>query len=144
MTQTRKPLIRKERCVVPGVGEHWQENVVCKVLVVEDEVLIRLTLVDALHEAGFEVLDTGSADRAIELMNEQTIHLLFTDIQLPGRLTGLDLARRVSERFPDAGIIVASGRVQPASADLPPGARFFSKPFGFDQIIACFKAMNRP
>jgi DNA-binding NtrC family response regulator len=115
-----------------------------KVLVVEDEVLIRLTLVDALHEAGFEVLDAGSADQAIKFIKEQTIHLLFTDIQLPGKLTGLDLAHRVAERFPDAGIIVASGRIQPTSAELPPGAKFFSKPFGFDQIIACFKAMSRP
>jgi DNA-binding NtrC family response regulator len=115
-----------------------------KVLVVEDEVLIRLTLVDALHEAGFDVLDTGSAEHAIEIINEQTIHLLFTDIQLPGKLTGLDLAHRVFERFPDAGIIVASGRIQPMSTDLPPAAKFFSKPFGFDEIIACFKGMNRP
>lgn len=115
-----------------------------KVLVVEDEVLIRLTLVDALHEAGFDVLDTGSAEHAIEIINEQTIHLLFTDIQLPGKLTGLDLAHRVFERFPDAGIIVASGRIQPMSTDLPPAAKFFSKPFGFDEIIACFIAMNRP
>lgn len=115
-----------------------------KVLVVEDEVLVRLTLVDALLEAGFDVIDTGSADHAIEIINEQTIHLLFTDIQLPGKLTGLDLAHRVAERFPNAGIIVASGRIQPAGTDLPPGAKFFSKPFGFGQIIACFKAMNRP
>jgi len=114
-----------------------------KVLVVEDEVLIRLTLVDALRDAGFEVFDTGSADHAIQIINEQTIHLLFTDVQMPGKLTGLDLARRFSARFPNAGIIVASGRIQPASADLPPGAKFFSKPFGFDQIISCFKAMNR-
>ncbi|MXN53157.1 response regulator [Shinella sp. AETb1-6] len=115
-----------------------------KVLVVEDEVLIRLTLVDALQEAGFDVLDTGSAEHAIEIINEQTIHLLFTDIQLPGKLTGLDLAHRVFERFPDAGIVVASGRIQPMSTDLPPAAKFFSKPFGFDEIIACFKGMNRP
>ncbi len=113
------------------------------VLVVEDEVLIRLTLVDALHEAGFDVVDTGSADHAVKIINEQTIHLLFTDIQLPGKLTGLDLAQRVAERFPDAGIIVASGRIQPTSADLPPRAKFFAKPFRFDQIIECLKAMNR-
>ncbi|ANH02741.1 MULTISPECIES: response regulator [Shinella] len=112
------------------------------VLVVEDEVLIRLTLVDALQEAGFDVVDTGSADDAVEIMNEQTIHLLFTDIQLPGKLTGIDLAQRVAERFPDVGIIVASGRIQPTGTDLPPGTKFFSKPFRFDQITACFKAMN--
>lgn len=114
-----------------------------KVLVVEDEVLIRLTLVDALHEAGFDVVDTGSADDALEIMNEQTIHLLFTDIQLPGKLTGVDLAQMVAERFPDAGIIVASGRIRPTDADLPTGAKFFAKPYRFDQIIASLKAMSR-
>jgi DNA-binding NtrC family response regulator len=113
-----------------------------KVLVVEDEVLIRLTLVDALRDAGFEVADTGSAEAAIEIIDRQTIHLLFTDIQLPGKLTGLELAQTVFARFPDVGIIVASGQIQPARADLPPRAKFFAKPFRFDQIVACFKAMN--
>jgi YesN/AraC family two-component response regulator len=115
-----------------------------KVLVVEDEVLIRLTLVDALHAADFDVVEAGSADEAINIVNEQTIHLLFTDIQLPGTLTGIDLAHAVAKRFPEAGIIVASGRLTPDGSELPSGTEFFSKPYSFDAIIARLSAMSQP
>lgn len=112
-----------------------------KVLVVEDEVLIRLTIVDALHEAGFEVLEAGTAEDAIEMMNEDTIHLLFTDVQLPGKLTGVDVARAAAERFPDAGIIMVSGRLSREDIALPPGAEFFSKPYSSDTIVARLNVM---
>lgn len=115
-----------------------------KVLVVEDEVLIRLTLVDALHAADFDVVEAGSADEAMNIINEQTIHLLFTDIQLPGTLTGVDLAHAMAKRFPETGIIVASGRLTPNGDELPSGAEFFSKPYSFDAIIARLSAMSDP
>jgi DNA-binding response OmpR family regulator len=114
-----------------------------KVLVVEDEVLIRLTLVDALLAAGFEVVEAGSADEAADIINEQTIHLLFTDIQLPGTMTGVDLAHAVARRFPNAGIIVASGRLTPSADELPAAAEFFSKPYRFEEIITRLSAMSR-
>ena len=114
-----------------------------KVLVVEDEVLIRLAIIDALEDAGFEVVEAGSADDAIEIMNEQTIYLLFTDIQMPGKLSGVDLAHAVSRRFPDAGIIVASGRLTPADINLPDAAEFFSKPYNFAEIIARLNALSK-
>jgi DNA-binding NtrC family response regulator len=106
-----------------------------KVLVVEDEVLIRLTIIDALEDAGFEVVEAATADDAVEIINEQTIHLLFTDIQMPGRLSGIDLAQAVAERFPNAGIIVASGRLTAGDIDLPPEAAFFSKPYDLSKIV---------
>ncbi|MGJ7038902.1 MULTISPECIES: response regulator transcription factor [Shinella] len=84
-----------------------------KVLVVEDEFLIRLTVIDALEEAGFEVIVAATADDALQIIEDHTIHLLFTDIQMPGRLSGVDLAKVVAERFPEAGILVASGRMRP-------------------------------
>ena len=114
-----------------------------KVLVVEDEALIRLTVIDVLEEAGFEVLEAGSADAALEIVNEQTIHLLFTDIQMPGRLSGVDLANVVAQRFPDAGIIVASGRLTPDDIALPPTAAFFSKPYEFATIVARLQAWSK-
>ena len=112
-----------------------------KVLVVEDNVLIRLTIVDALREAGFEVLEAGTAEDAINMMNEDTIHLLFTDIQLPGKLTGIDVAHAVTKRFPDAGIIVVSGRLSPKDIALPSGAEFFAKPYSSDTIVARLNVM---
>jgi len=64
-----------------------------KVLVVDDEVLIRLTVTDALEDAGFEVIEASTADEAMDKMDDSAIHFLFTDIQMPRRLTGVDLAQ---------------------------------------------------
>ena len=114
-----------------------------RVLVVEDEPLIRLTIVDALEDAGFEVVEAESADEGLELLNDQTIHLLFTDVQTPGKLSGADLARALTLRFPDAGIVVVSGRLTPNDIDLPPAAEFFSKPYDFDKIVARLKALSK-
>lgn len=131
-----------ECCVVLGVGEYWQENIVCKVLVVEDEVLICLILVDVLYEVGFDVLDIGLVEYVIEIINEQMIYLFFIDIQLLGKLMGFDFVYRVFECFFDVGIIVVLGWIQLMSMDLLFVVKFFLKLFGFDEIIVCFKVMN--
>ncbi|CAN7701583.1 response regulator [Rhizobium sp. LjRoot98] len=112
-----------------------------KVLVVEDEPLIRLTAIGALEDAGFTVLEAGSADDAMDIISEEAIHFLFTDIQMPGVLSGVDLAHEVHQRFPDAGILVVSGRLTPADFDLPPNAQFVSKPYRFDDIARRLKSM---
>lgn len=113
-----------------------------KVLVVDDEVLIRMSVIDALENAGFEVVEAGTADQALEMLDNEAIHFLFTDIQMPGQLTGVDLANEVAARFPEAGIIVASGRVTPGEIELPSSAQFFSKPYDLDLVVAQFKAMS--
>lgn len=110
-----------------------------KVLVVEDEALIRLTVIGVLEDAGFEVVEAGSADEALELLDEHQIQLLFTDVQMPGKLSGVDLAKAVALRFPDVGIVVVSGRLAPEDIDLPPAALFFSKPYDFARIVARLK-----
>lgn len=114
-----------------------------KVLVVEDEVLIRLTVIDALEDAGFDVIEAGSADDAMSIITEHAIHFLFTDIHMPGKLSGIDLAHEVAKRFPDAGIIVASGRLTSADIELPPAAEFYSKPYNFSTIVARLNAMSK-
>jgi YesN/AraC family two-component response regulator len=110
-----------------------------RVLVVEDEALIRLSVIDALEDAGFDVIEASTADDAVDIINEHTIHFLFTDIQMPGELSGVDLAHFVAERFPDAGIIVASGRLTPGDIDLPADAQFFSKPYEFSTLVKRLK-----
>lgn len=105
------------------------------VLVVEDEPLIRLMLTDALEDAGFSVIEAGTADEALGIITDQTIHLLFTDIQMPGTASGLDLAHVVADRFPQAGILIASGRLTLADIELPPSAEFFAKPYDLEAVI---------
>lgn len=100
-------------------------------------------MTDALADEGFEVIEAGTADEAMEKMDDGAIHFLFTDIQMPGSLTGVDLANEVAERFPEAGIVVASGRVNPSEIVLPPSAQFFAKPYDLALIVAKFNAMSR-
>lgn len=100
-----------------------------------DEALIRLTLIEVLEDAGFKVIEAETADAALDIITDHTVHMLFTDIQMPGKNTGVDLAHAVAERFPHAGIIVASGRLTPADIELPASADFFAKPYDFSAII---------
>jgi CheY-like chemotaxis protein len=112
------------------------------VLVVEDETLIRLHIVDNLKDAGFNVLEASNADDAIEILaNRDDIHLVFTDVNMPGSMDGLRLAAYVRDRWPPIKLIVTSGKVAVKQADLPQGARFLSKPYEPPQIIQAVTEM---
>jgi CheY-like chemotaxis protein len=112
------------------------------VLVVEDETLIRLHIVDNLKDAGFNVLEASNADDAIEILaNRDDIHLVFTDVNMPGSMDGLRLAAYVRDRWPPIKLIVTSGKVAVKPADLPQGARFLSKPYEPPQIIQAVTEM---
>jgi len=114
-----------------------------KVLVVDDEVVIRMTVTDALEDAGFVVIEAGTADEALGILESEVIHFLFTDIQMPGQKSGVDLANEVATRFPEAGIIVASGRIRSHEIALPPTAQFLSKPYNLDSIVERFKDLSK-
>ena len=109
------------------------------VLVVEDEVLIRLSIADELLEHGFEVFEAGGADDAISILERhQHIQLVFTDIDMPGSMDGLRLAKFVRGRWPPIIIIVTSGRFLPTSEELPNDVRFFAKPYDYAALILEF------
>lgn len=105
------------------------------ILVVEDDGLIRMDLSDILIDRGFAVLQAGNADEAIEIM-EQTplLHALVTDIDMPGSMNGLELARHVAETRPECAIAVISGRYSPSQGALPAKARFLSKPVSEEAV----------
>lgn len=70
-----------------------------KVVVVEDEFLIRMNVTLQLEDEGFEVVAAGTADEAMLLLpDEMPVHAIFTDVNMPGDLDGLDLAQEVHER----------------------------------------------
>ncbi len=80
------------------------------VLVVEDEVLVRMDIVRSLENDGFDVLEASNADEAIILLNAHPeVRLMFTDIDMPGSMDGLKLATAVRDRWPPVKIIVTSG-----------------------------------
>jgi CheY-like chemotaxis protein len=83
------------------------------VLVVEDEMFIRMIAVDTLEDRGYGILEAGDAREALAVL-EQTpgIALIFTDVNMPGDIDGLDLATEVAKRWPHIEIIVTSGALR--------------------------------
>ncbi|TDK31237.1 response regulator [Rhizobium deserti] len=100
-----------------------------RLLVVEDDGLIRLDLVDMLSDQGYVVDEASTADEALLVLGETGgFEAVLTDIDMPGTMSGLGLANLAFERWPSMKIVVISGRYNPAAGVLPPGARFLAKP----------------
>lgn len=115
-----------------------------RVLVVEDEFLIRLTLTEALSDEGFEVIEAESGDAALPILeSDAAISLLLTDIQLPGSLNGHALAERVRANKPDLPVIFMTGRPQTAEQALQ-SARdiFIAKPYTLEDICDAAKRLT--
>lgn len=112
-------------------------------LVVDDDAFIRMDAIDILEEAGFETLEAAHADAAVGLLHDRYPHLclLFTDVQMPGKLDGFALARYAAERWPHISIVVASGHAKPGPGDLPEGAHFIGKPFSAQIVHDHLKSM---
>src|SRR5215203_2838290 len=90
------------------------------VLVVEDEMLLRMRAVDMVEDAGFAPVEAVDADEAVAILASRSdIALLFTDIQMPGRMDGLMLAHAVRERWPGIKIILVSGQLKRENIDIP-------------------------
>jgi CheY-like chemotaxis protein len=104
-----------------------------RVLVVEDEFLVREMIVEELTRAGFDVVQAGSAEDALALvLTCGRIDLLFTDIRLPG-MNGWQLAQRIRGQFAEMPIIYASGysdEVNPL-----PRSKFLQKPYRPSQVL---------
>lgn len=112
------------------------------VLVVEDEPLIRLFASDMIEEAGFEVLQASNATAAIATMEDrQDICVVFTDVDMPGGISGIKLAECIRARWPDVQIIVTSGRPWPAEEPVPANIVFFPKPYRQDRVLDTVKRM---
>jgi DNA-binding NtrC family response regulator len=105
------------------------------VLIVEDEALIRMNGCDMLADAGFEVLEAESADAAIELLEQREVHMLFSDVDMPGSMDGLQLATLVHERWPHIGLLITSGHRQLTDQSLPDNGKFISKPWHEREVI---------
>jgi two-component sensor histidine kinase/CheY-like chemotaxis protein len=112
------------------------------VLVVEDEMVLRMRAVDIVEDAGFTPVEAVNADEAIAILESRSdIDLLFTDIQMPGSMDGLKLAHAVHDRWPSIKIMLVSGQVRPSDAERPVDSRFFGKPLAARQMINELRAM---
>ena len=115
------------------------------VLVVEDEMMLRMRVVDMVEDAGYVPVEAVDADEAMTILRSRSdIALMLTDVQMPGSMNGLQLAHAVREIWPPIKIILASGQLKLSDGDIPLDSRFFGKPLQSDEIIAEMREMLGP
>lgn len=112
---------------------------ISRILVVEDDVLVRDMIVEILADAGFETYEAGCVEEALRGLAEQPVDAVITDVDMPGKLDGTDLTRRIDESWPEIDVIVTSGR-RPADS-LPGIARFLPKPFTPARLLRMINEM---
>jgi CheY-like chemotaxis protein len=113
------------------------------ILIVEDELLLRMESAEVIENAGFEVIQTANADEAIAVLTARpNIHVVFTDIQMPGSMDGLKLARFVRNHWPPIKIVATSGLVLAEDNDLPVGSMFLPKPYRGAEVVAALRKLT--
>ncbi len=112
------------------------------ILVVEDEMVLRMRAVDIVEDAGFTAVEAVNADEALSILESRSdIALLFSDIKMPGSLDGLKLAHAVHARWPSIKIILVSGQIKLTDAEKPVDSLFFGKPLDVKKMIVELQAM---
>ena len=111
------------------------------IVVVDDDVFERMGASVMFVDAGYRVLEAGDADEALRFFETYAdVRLLFTDVSMPGSMSGSDLAHQVAERWPGVGIIVTSGRPRPHK--LPLSMLFHDKPYEPAAVLRQAMAMT--
>jgi CheY-like chemotaxis protein len=106
------------------------------VLVVEDESLVRMFAVDVLEDEGYEVVEAANAEQALaELRHRPDISLVFTDINMPGEMDGVGLAREISQTMPGIHVILTSGKYLSRTDGIPLQTPFMTKPYTAHQLL---------
>lgn len=108
-----------------------------RVLVVEDEVLIRILVSESLRDAGFEVIEAFNGDEAMDILRATpAVDLVLSDVRMPGAVDGLELLRRVRARLPALPVILTSGHLDPGVAMVEGATHFLAKPYLIDRIVS--------
>ena len=115
------------------------------ILVVEDDPLILEFLCEILQEEGYVVQAQTSADAASEYLQSHApeVGMLLTDITMPGKLNGADLANQFGDRWPEKPIMIMSGYETPQSSGVRHEVAFIKKPWALGQLLDCVEgALN--
>jgi len=117
-----------------------------RILIVEDDSLMRGLMVDILADAGYATSEARCAGEALDLFfskpeRAEEIAAVVTDVDMPGEIDGIGLAARLNADWPQIGVIVTSGAHSGAALGLRPPARFLPKPFRVDRLVATVDAV---
>jgi len=110
------------------------------ILLVEDEVLVRMLLAEQLREAAYSVVEAANAHEALEVLrHSRDVKLVISDIRMPGSMDGVELARFARSEYPDIKIVLASGHISAIDGVEHDG--FFRKPYDLQDIIEHIKTL---
>jgi CheY-like chemotaxis protein len=113
-----------------------------RVLIVDDEAMVRELLTDALLEAGYEVAEAGDGDHAIKILDRSlTFDLLLTDTSMPGPTDGNAVATRAKLLCPDIPVLYTSGRPDSLKNKIESCDAFIPKPYSFKQVVAIVRML---
>jgi DNA-binding response OmpR family regulator len=132
--------VRRSESPFPNAAERTPA-----ILVVEDEVLIRLVIADYLRDCGFKVYEAGTAAEAIQVIESETarIDLVFSDVRLPGETNGFGLAHWARVNRPNLLVMLTSGDASKSEAakQLCENEPFFAKPYDVELVVGRIRAM---
>jgi CheY-like chemotaxis protein len=112
-------------------------------LIVEDELLVRMLAVEIAEEAGFSVLEATEADDAIRVLQKRPdIRVVLTDIDMPDSLDGLELAHAIRHRWPPIQVVLTSGKMRPAPDELPERSHFVPKPYDISRMTGLLRELS--
>lgn len=116
------------------------------VLVVEDEALIRTELVEAFSYYGFDMFGAEDAAAALEILRKEAerVRIVFTDVHLPGAMSGLLLGHHIRRTWPWISLLITSGYGTPDPSHMPDGSRFVLKPYKIGRVAEQIRDMAGP
>ncbi len=107
-----------------------------RVLIVDDEVLIRFVATDILHDAGYTVVEASTADEAIDLLAaDARFDVIVTDIRMPGAVDGLGLLAHVRQCHPAIRVVLTSGHLTPYDLGLTGADAVIGKPYAAATLV---------
>jgi DNA-binding NtrC family response regulator len=114
-----------------------------RVLIVEDEALVRIVAATMLQDAGFDTLEADTAEDALHMLeDDHDVCVLFSDVQLPGKMDGLALAKTVHDRWPDIGLVLTSGGVNVRADQVPDDGEFLPKPYDVREMVEAVREQS--
>jgi signal transduction histidine kinase/CheY-like chemotaxis protein len=113
-----------------------------RILFVEDDALVRETVVKGLGEAGFEVLVAADGERALAMIEAGLeVDIVFSDIVMPGKISGIDLAGILRERRPGLPVVLATGYTDQRAT--VPGVQVLAKPYEIGQLVTLLSGLTK-
>jgi CheY-like chemotaxis protein len=113
-----------------------------EIMVVDDEPILRLLFSEVLEDAGYSVSDAASADEALARLEDGCeARVVVTDVHMPGKLNGFELAKVICRQWPHIGVVIVSGRLCPTCDELPDESRFLAKPVSPELLTSTVQAV---